>query len=150
MKCTNHPERDASGTCVFCGKLFCLDCLIDVKGRLYCKNDIGNVIDHEKEKNKQQNQGPMVFMNAGGGGGGSSSSSSVNGIKSGGTKSKVVAGILALFLGGIGIHKFYLGKPVQGIIYILLCWTFVPSIIAFIEGIIYLLMNEENFHKKYG
>lgn len=31
-------------------------------------------------------------------------------------KSRIVAGVLALFLGGYGIHKFYLGITVPGII----------------------------------
>ena len=65
-------------------------------------------------------------------------------------KNKIVAALLAIFLGTIGIHKFYLGKPFQGLFYILLCWTFIPSVISFIEGIIYLPMSDENFYRKYG
>jgi len=65
-------------------------------------------------------------------------------------KNKIVAGLLAIFLGGLGIHKFYLNKGVSGIIYILFCWTYIPSIIGFIEGIIYLLMDEKAFNKKYN
>lgn len=49
---------------------------------------------------------------------------------------KVVYCLLAFFLGGIGIHKFYAGKIGSGILYILFCWTFIPSFIAFIEFII--------------
>lgn len=67
-----------------------------------------------------------------------------------GAKSKSTAGIFALLLGGIGIHKFYLGRPVQGIVYILFCWTFIPAIVALIEGIIYLTMSDEAFTAKYG
>lgn len=64
-------------------------------------------------------------------------------------KSKVAAGILALFLGGIGIHKFYMGQAGMGILYLLFCWTFIPSTIAFIEGIIYLTMSDIAFQQKY-
>jgi hypothetical protein len=44
-------------------------------------------------------------------------------------KSRSTAALLALLLGGIGIHKFYVGKPGIGIIYALFCWTFIPSIV---------------------
>ena len=49
---------------------------------------------------------------------------------------KVVYCLLAFFLGGIGIHKFYAGKIGTGILFILFCWTFIPGIIAFIDFII--------------
>lgn len=63
---------------------------------------------------------------------------------------KVTAGLLALFLGGLGIHKFYLGQGGQGILYLLFCWTYVPLILSFIEGIIILTMSDESFTQKYG
>ena len=63
-------------------------------------------------------------------------------------KSKVTAGVLALLLGGIGIHKFYLGKIGAGILYLLFCWTGIPALIAFIEGISYLCSDDEKFQIK--
>ena len=60
-------------------------------------------------------------------------------------KSKVTAGILAIFLGGLGIHKFYLGQGGMGVLYLLFCWTGIPELIGFIEGIIYLTSSDENF-----
>lgn len=63
---------------------------------------------------------------------------------------KVIAALFALFLGGIGAHKFYLGQVGQGILYLLFCWTFIPSIIALVEFFIYLGMKEENFKRKYA
>ena len=63
---------------------------------------------------------------------------------------KLVAALLAIILGGFGIHKFYLHKPVQGILYILFCWTGLPSLIGLIEGIVYLCMSEVNFVWHYG
>lgn len=65
-------------------------------------------------------------------------------------KNKVVAGLLAIFLGGIGIHKFYLGKVGWGIAYIIFSWTWIPTIVSFIEGIVYFCMSDKSFHEKYS
>lgn len=60
-------------------------------------------------------------------------------VQSGGkVVNKVVYCLLAFFAGGIGIHKFYAGQIVAGILYLLFCWTFIPSLIALIELIIAL------------
>ncbi|EFP0252346.1 NINE protein [Salmonella enterica] len=67
-----------------------------------------------------------------------------------GEKSRITAALLAFFLGGLGVHKFYLGKTGQGFLYLIFCWTFIPAIIAFIEFIIYLCDSDENFARKYG
>ena len=64
---------------------------------------------------------------------------------------KLIAGILGILLGYLGIHKFYLGYTKEGIIQIVL--TFVTlgfaSIIGLIEGIIYLTKTDEDFDKTY-
>lgn len=75
-----------------------------------------------------------------------------------GQKSKLVAGLLAIFLGTFGIHKFYLGRTGPGLIMLactLLGWillfipTFLIGIIAFVEGIIYLVKSDEDFYQQY-
>ncbi|UBM58213.1 TM2 domain-containing protein [Marinilongibacter aquaticus] len=65
-------------------------------------------------------------------------------------KEKSTAGILGILLGGLGVHKFYLGKTGQGIIYLLFCWSFIPAIIGLIEGISYLTQSEEEFNRKWN
>ena len=75
-----------------------------------------------------------------------------------GDKNKIVAALLAFFLGWLGIHKFYLGKTGAGVI-MLLCGTIgwvllaipplVVGLISFIEFIIYLVKSEQQFHQDY-
>lgn len=63
-------------------------------------------------------------------------------------KSKTTAGVLALLLGGIGVHRFYLGQTVIGLLYLLLCWTWIPCIISLVDGIMLLTQPDEEFRVK--
>ncbi len=93
-----------------------------------------------------------IYRALGGGGGGGAA----------GEKSKVAAGLLAIFLGGLGIHKFYLGYTGPALVYLLtntIGWVVtiwllgLPNaalgIIALIEGVIYLTMSDEDFEQTY-
>ena len=78
-------------------------------------------------------------------------------------KSKVTAGVLGLLLGGLGIHKFYLGYTQQGLILlggtilsVILMFVVIGifgilaiGVITFIEGVIYLTQSDEEFYEKY-
>ena len=68
-------------------------------------------------------------------------------------KSKVAAGLLAFFLGGFGIHKFYLGYVGAGIVHIILTITIIGILvnwlILLIETIIYLTKSDQEFHQTY-
>ncbi len=65
-------------------------------------------------------------------------------------KSRIAAALFGILLGGLGIHKFYLGRVGWGILYILFFWTFIPAIVGLIEGIVYLTMTDGAFAAKYG
>ena len=65
-------------------------------------------------------------------------------------KSKMVAALLAFFLGGIGIHKFYLGRTGAGIAMLLFCWTGIPSFIALIDFIVLLCSSDQTLMQKYN
>lgn len=65
-------------------------------------------------------------------------------------KNRGTAIILALLLGGIGGHRFYLDRPVSGLFYVLFCWTLIPAVIAFFEVISLALMTNEDFNLEYN
>lgn len=56
---------------------------------------------------------------------------------------KIAYVLLAFFLGGFGGHKFYSGKIGTGILYLIFSWTFIPSIIAFVEFLIALTKSSD-------
>jgi TM2 domain-containing membrane protein YozV len=71
------------------------------------------------------------------------------------SSNRVPAGIFAILLGGLGIHKFVLGMTTPGIIMLLISvlscgyGLLVTSVIGFIEGIIYLTKTDAQFHQDY-
>ena len=68
-----------------------------------------------------------------------------------GADKKIVAGICAILVGWLGVHKFVLGYTTEGIIQ--LCIGIVTcgasSILSIIEGIIYLTKSDEEFVRTY-
>jgi len=113
-----------------------------------CKH-CGEILDPQmREIEMLKRQGTsQVFMNAGGGAAAVGGSDAANAPP---LKSRVTAAILAFLLGGLGFHKFYLGQTGMGLLYLVFCWTFIPAIIGFIEGIIYLTSSDATFKRKYG
>ncbi len=65
-------------------------------------------------------------------------------------KDKTLAGLLALILGSLGIHRFYLGQTKLGILYIILLFTGVSAILGLIDAVMFLTMNQEDFDDKYN
>ena len=49
---------------------------------------------------------------------------------------KIIYMLLAFFLGGLGVHKFYSNKRKIGILYFVFCWTGIPEIIGIVEAIL--------------
>jgi TM2 domain-containing membrane protein YozV len=61
------------------------------------------------------------------------------------------AAILICFFGGFfGIHKFYLGKNIQGVLYLVFWWTFIPSIIAFFDFLGLCFMSDREFDARFN
>lgn len=57
---------------------------------------------------------------------------------------KVIYCVLAFVLGGLGAHKFYSGRIGIGFIYLIFCWTYIPSLIGLVEGIIGLTKTSDD------
>jgi len=67
-------------------------------------------------------------------------------------KSRSVAAVLA-FSGTLtisGLHKFYLGQPLWGVIYVLLFWTPIPKVASAIEGVWFLAQDEDTFDQNFN
>ena len=58
---------------------------------------------------------------------------------------KVAYGIIAILLGGLGIHRFYAGKWISGIVYLIFSLTGIPSILGLIEGILALVKESDDY-----
>lgn len=65
-------------------------------------------------------------------------------------KEKNSAALLAIFLGGIGIHRFYVGQTGLGILYLLFVWTGIPFFVGLLDGIIWLTWSKERFDNAYN
>jgi TM2 domain-containing membrane protein YozV len=66
-------------------------------------------------------------------------------------KDKNVAGILALFLGSFGVHRFYLGQIGLGILYIILnVFFFFSFFLSLIDAIVFFSQDKDAFDLKYN
>lgn len=65
-------------------------------------------------------------------------------------RSRGIAILLALLFGGLGFHKFYLGRPWQGLLYFCFSETLIPTLIGLFEGVAYCFLTDEEFHAYYG
>lgn len=65
-------------------------------------------------------------------------------------KSKSTAVLLAIFLGGIGAHKFYLERPGFGVLYLMFCWTFIPAVLGILDALEMLCTSPEKWQRLYG
>ncbi len=57
--------------------------------------------------------------------------------------------LMTFFLGGIGGHKFYLGKNWQGVLYLVFFWTYIPALVSLVEFVIYACTSSERLNEKY-
>src|SRR3954469_6209681 len=67
-------------------------------------------------------------------------------------RDKMLAGLLGIFLGGFGVHQFYLGSNITGAIEIgvTLVTCGIGALLGLIEGIMILVMPQEEFDARYN
>ena len=67
-------------------------------------------------------------------------------------KQKIVAGLLGILLGGLGVHHFYLGSTMAGVIELIATFVTcgVASLVGLIEGILILVMSAADFDARYN
>jgi TM2 domain-containing membrane protein YozV len=74
-------------------------------------------------------------------------------VPAGEPRNKIVAAVLAFFLGTLGIHRFYLGRTGSGVVMLLLTCTIVGALVtgiwAFVDAVRYLLMSDAEFAQRY-
>lgn len=63
---------------------------------------------------------------------------------------QLAAGLLAIFLGAFGVHKFYQGNMRNGVLYLCFFWTAIPAILGLIEGILILVADEDEYYEKWA
>lgn len=64
--------------------------------------------------------------------------------------SRATAVMLALFLGGLGAHWFYLSRPLRACTYLVFCWTLVPSVVSLFDVLCFAVNNDDTWRAKFG
>lgn len=65
-------------------------------------------------------------------------------------KQRSIAILLCFFVGFFGIHKFYLGKNVEGLLYLIFSWTCIPGLISFFELLGLCFMSDREFNARFN
>jgi len=109
MYCIKHDSESAKGACIYCGKLFCEDCLVEVDGKFYCKEHVKLLFIDEINQmgtHKKRNASDVGYNQD-------------QDLEADSPRKRAVALILCLPPFGLaGFHRFYVGKTDTGLLYL--------------------------------
>lgn len=128
------------GACIGCGKGLCLDCLNKIDGKIYCdacKPSGTSGMERTLSRIESNFERQTVLVRE-----------QITAVTT--TKRRDVAALLALFLGGFGVHKFYLGQIGWGLMYLFFSWTGIPTLAGWVEGLLFLIRSEDDFVRRFG
>ena len=127
MHCANHLQSEAIGTCCYCGRPFCKECLAEIHGKYYCREHAVYAFGDQRRYAAPLPPAPTVVNNY------------INPVYDYYPyKSRLAAALLCLFLGVLGIHRFYVGKIGTGLI-----WFFTGGFFAlgWILDLIFIILG---------
>lgn len=104
-------------------------------------------------------QAPLTSVSSGAGAGAGSGYQPMQSVHPGaitdwkalGADKKITAGICAILVGWLGVHKFILGYTTEGVIQLVLgiLTCGLTNILSIVEGVIYLTKSDEEFVRTY-
>ena len=121
MNCYYHDNKEVVAACTECGRFICSECKVDINGKAVCKTCIETGVFEPNNKYKYYNgTGQQGYNN--------NYSSNLA------QKSWLVTLLLCLFVGTLGVHRFYVGKIGTGILQLITfggfgIWTLVDIIL---------------------
>ena len=120
MNCYYHDNKEVVCACTECGRFICSECKVDINGKAVCKTCIETGVFEANNKYKYDRTNKQGYNNY--------YSSNLT------QKSWLVTLLLCLFVGTLGVHRFYVGKIGTGILQLITfggfgIWTLVDIIL---------------------
>ena len=125
MKCYYHDNKEVVAACTECGRFICEECKVNINGKAVCKTCIENGVfeankGYQYKESKYNTEAQHGYNNCD--------------VNKSTQKSWLVTLLLCLFVGTIGVHRFYVGKIGTGILQLITfggfgIWTLVDFIL---------------------
>ena len=127
MRCADHLQTEAIGTCDYCGKPYCKEGLAEIRGKFFCRAHTVYAFREQPHYPAKVNPPPTIVNN-----------NYIYPADYYPYKSQVAAALLCLLFGMFGIHRFYVGKIGTGLI-----WFFTLGLftIGWILDLVFIILG---------